>query len=89
MAILHRELNGEIATRKERDYTPTDSRPHPRREKATGGSRPEEDNPRRLRDLRSIVARRFMNMLQAHDRVRTELLASHLPQERSVRTRSA
>lgn len=29
------------------------------------------------RDLRATVARRFMRMNEAHDRIRTELLASH------------
>jgi hypothetical protein len=29
--------------------------------------------------LRSIVERRFRRMFDAHDRIRTELLASHLP----------
>jgi hypothetical protein len=31
------------------------------------------------RRLRSIVERRFRRMFDAHDRIRTELLASHLP----------
>ena len=41
-----------------------------------------EHNTRRRRDLRSVVAGRFMRMLRAHDRVRMELLADHQTDER-------
>jgi hypothetical protein len=33
-------------------------------------------------NLRSIVERRFRRMSEAHDRIRTELLARHPPHER-------
>jgi hypothetical protein len=33
-------------------------------------------------NLRSIVERRFMRMIQTHDRIRTESLARHPPQAR-------
>jgi hypothetical protein len=33
-------------------------------------------------DVRSVVARRFMRMLQSHDRTRLELLGAHLGQPR-------
>ncbi len=36
-----------------------------------------ETKPRR--DLRSIVARRFMLMNEAHDRIRIQLLSGHSP----------
>ena len=35
-----------------------------------------EHNTRRRRDLRSVVAGRFMRMLRAHDRVRMKMLAA-------------
>ena len=35
---------------------------------------------RTARNLRSIVERRFKRMSEAHDRIRTELLAAHQPE---------
>jgi hypothetical protein len=37
---------------------------------------------KRAGDLRSIVARRFMRMLRAHDRARMKVLATHPTQAR-------
>ena len=41
-----------------------------------------EGGPQASPDLRSVVARRFMRMLRAHDRARLETLAAHSTQPR-------